>query len=216
MNNSRDYFLAFLNQAIFDSGVSGDGPILLSLALGAVFGLAFAFDANFLALSVVFFAADWEAALALTAVAFALAGAFLTAAFALAGAALAAFFAVAAVFFAVADALSSVLAAAATFFANAAWIPAFTNLVAPAAATFDTVSNFASSSFLAVAAPTPGIAVNLLVLDCFGLEPMVSPSLADDKSLMNPFTTHNIPFNSCSKDICHQSWPVTITMEMLY
>ncbi len=183
MNNSRDYFLAFLNQAIFDSGVSRDGPIFLSLAFESDFGLDFDFAlaAKFLALSVVFFAADWVAALALAAVALALAGAFFAAAFALAGAALAAFFAVAAVFFAVAEALSSFLAAAATFFANAAWIPAFTNLVAPAAATFDTVSNFASTNFLAVAAPTPGIAVNLLVFDCFALEAMVSPSMADDK-----------------------------------
>ena len=95
MNNSRNYFLAFLNQAIFDSGVSRDGPIFFSLAFESDFGLDFDFAlaAKFLALSVVFFAADWVAALALDAVALALAGAFFAAAFALAGAALAAFFA---------------------------------------------------------------------------------------------------------------------------
>jgi hypothetical protein len=114
-------------------------------------------------------------------VAFAFAGAFFAAAFALAGAALAAFFAAAAVFFVAVDALSSFLAAAATLFAIAACIPAFTNLAAPAAATFETVSNFASTNFFAVAAPTPGIAVNLLAFESFPLELMVSPSSPDEK-----------------------------------
>jgi hypothetical protein len=194
LNNSRDYFFAFLNHAIFDKGVSGEGPILPPFVPESDLGLAlvFALAAKFLALSVVFLAAVWVAAFALDAVAFAFAGAlfaaafafagaFFAAAFALAGAALAAFFAAAAVFFVAVDALSSFLAAAATFFANAACIPAFTNLAAPAVATFETVSNLASTNFFAVAAPTPGIAVNLLAFDSFALEPMVSPDVADDK-----------------------------------
>ena len=183
LNNSRNYFFAFLNQAIFDSGVLRDGPILPPLVSESAFGLAvsFALAAKFLALSVVFLAADLVAALALDAVAFALAGAFFAAALALAGAALAACFAALAVFLVAAEALSSFLAAAATFLANAACIPAFTNLAAPAVATFDTVSNLASTNFFAVAAPTPGIAVNLLAFDSFALEPMVSPDMADDK-----------------------------------
>ena len=77
--------------------------------------------------------------------------------------------------------MSSFLAADATFFANAACIPAFTNLAAPAVATLETVSNFASINFFAVAAPTPGIAVNLLAFDSFAPEPMVSPNTAEDK-----------------------------------
>jgi hypothetical protein len=183
LNNSRDYFFAFLNHAIFDNGVPGDGPIFPPFVPESDFVLAsvFALAAKFLALSVVFFAADWVAAFALDTVAFAFAGAFFAAAFALAGAALAAFFAAAAVFFVAVDALSSFLAAAATLFAIAACIPAFTNLAAPAAATFETVSNFASTNFFAVAAPTPGIAVNLLAFESFPLEPMVSPSSPDEK-----------------------------------
>ena len=163
--------------------MSGEGPILPPFVPESDFGLAsvFALAAKFLALSVAFLAADWVADFALDAVAFALAGAFFAAAFALAGAALAAFFAAAAVCFVAVDALSSFLAADATFFANAACIPAFTNLAAPAVATFETVSNFASTNFFAVAAPTPGIAVNLLAFDSFAPEPMVSPNTADDK-----------------------------------
>ena len=163
--------------------MSGEGPILPPFLPESDLGLAlvFALAAKFLVLSVVFLTTDWVADLALDAVAFAFAGAFFAAAFALAGADLAAFFAALAVFFVAVDALSSFLAAAATFFANAACIPAFTSLAAPAVATFETVSNFASTNFFAVAAPTPGIAVNLLAFDSFALEPMVSPNLPDDK-----------------------------------
>ena len=172
LNNARNYFLAFLNHAIFDNGVLRDGPIFLVLDCEADFGLAFdlTLAAKFLALSLVFFAADFVAAAAFEAVAFAFAGVFLAAALAFAGAALTAFLAAT-------DALSSFLAAAATFFAIAAWMPAFTSLAAPAAATFDTVSNLASTSFFAVAAPTPGIAVNLLALEPLVPVAMVSPCL---------------------------------------
>ena len=101
LNNSRNYFLAFLNQDNDDNGVFLEGPILPSFGFDSSFGLAFylALAAKFLAFSEVFLAADLVAVLALEAVALAFAGAFLTAAFAFAGAALAAFFAAVAVFF---------------------------------------------------------------------------------------------------------------------
>ena len=178
MNNSRIYFFAFLNHAILDSGVSLDGPILLVplsvLGLALVLALVLALAARFLALSVVFFAADLVAALALVAVAFALAGAFLAASFA-----------AVAVFLVAFDAPSSLVAAAATFFATAACRPALTNFAAPAVATLETVSNFALTNFFAVAAPTPGIAVSLDAFESFLPEAMVSPNTAEEQLLMN-------------------------------
>ena len=178
LNNSRIYFFAFLNHAILDNGVSLDGPILLVLlsvlGLALVLDLVLALAARFLALSVVFFAADLVAALALVAVAFALAGAFLAAAFA-----------AVAVFLVAFDAPSSLVAAAATFFATAACRPALTNFAAPAVATLETVSNFALTSFFAVAAPTPGIAVSLDAFESFLPEAMVSPNTAEEQLLMN-------------------------------
>ena len=146
LNNSRDYFLAFLNQAIFEIGVDLDGPILPPLvatsllvlsALGllakslafvaafaatdfalvaAALALAGAFLAAALALAGAFLAADF----ALVAAALALAGAFLAAALALAGAFLAAALADDAAFLVALDALSTFLAAAAIFLAKAA------------------------------------------------------------------------------------------------
>ena len=181
MNNSRNYFLAFLNQAILLIGVSLDGPIFLVLGVDFEVALLFAFAARFLAFSVVFLAADWVAALALAAVAFALAGACLATVLAFAGAALTAFFAAVAVFLVVCDAESSFFAAPAIFFATAACIPALTNLAAPAVATFDTVSNLAATNFFAVAAPTPGIAVNFDAFVCFLPEAMVSPRQAQEQ-----------------------------------
>ena len=178
LNNSRIYFFAFLNHAILDNGVSLDGPILLVLlsvlGLALVLDLVLALAARFLALSVVFFAADLVAALALVAVAFALAGAFLAAAFA-----------AVAVFLVAFDAPSSLVAAAATFFATAACRPALTNFAAPAVATLETVSNFALTNFFAVAAPTPGIAVSLDAFESFLPEAMVSPNTAEEQLLMN-------------------------------
>ena len=178
LNNSRIYFFAFLNHAILDNGVSLDGPILLVLlsvlGLALVLDLVLALAARFLALSVVFFAADLVAALALVAVAFALAGAFLAAAFA-----------AVAVFLVAFDAPSSLVAAAATFFATAACRPALTNFAVPAVATLETVSNFALTNFFAVAAPTPGIAVSLDAFESFLPEAMVSPNTAEEQLLMN-------------------------------
>ncbi len=106
LNNSRDYFLAFLNQAIFEIGVDFDGPILpplvaTSLLVRSTLGL--------LAKSLAFVAAFAAADLALVAAAFALAGAFLAADFALVAACLVAL-----------EALSTFLAAAAIFLAKAA------------------------------------------------------------------------------------------------
>ena len=120
LNNSRDYFFAFLNQAIFESGVSLEGPILPPLV--SDFGLAFtlALAAKFFALSDVFLAAALVACLALVAVALAFAGAFLAASLAFLGAALTAFLAAAVVFFVVLEAPSNFLAAAAIFLASVA------------------------------------------------------------------------------------------------
>jgi len=157
--------LAFLNQAILDSGVSLDGPILLLFgsALGLGLALDLALAAKFLLFCAVFLAADFAAA------------------FALAGAVFAACFAAEAVFLVASEALSSFLAAAATFLATAACSPALTNLAVPAAATLDTVSNFALANFFAVAAPTPGIDVNFDALESFLPEPMVSPVTPDEQ-----------------------------------
>ena len=135
LNNSRDYFLAFLNQDIFEIGVDLDGPILpplvatsllvlsalgllaKSLAFVAAFAATdFALVAAALALAGAFLAADF----ALVAAALALAGAFLAAALALAGAFLAAALADDAAFLVALDALSTFLAAAAIFLAKAA------------------------------------------------------------------------------------------------
>ena len=148
-----------------DSGVSLDGPIFLLFS--SPFGLGLALDlalaAKFLLFSAVFLATDFAAV------------------FALPGALFAACFAAAAVFLVVCEALSSFLAAAATFFATAACSPALTNLAVPAAATLDTVSNFALANFFAVAAPTPGIDVNFDALESFLPEPMVSPVTPDEQ-----------------------------------
>ena len=135
LNNSRDYFLAFLNQAIFEIGVDFDGPILppfvatslfvlsafgllaKSLALPAAFAATdFALVAAAFALAGAFLAADF----ALVAVAFALAGAFLAAALALAGAFLTADLVDDAAFLVALEALSTFFAAAAIFLARAA------------------------------------------------------------------------------------------------
>ena len=127
------------------------------------------------------FAKFWAAALALDAVALAFAGAFLAAALALdavalafAGAFLAAALALEAVALTVDFALSAFFAAVAIFLATAALIPALISFVAPAEATLDTVSSLASTNFLAVAAPTPGSAVNFSILEAFVCEAILS------------------------------------------
>jgi hypothetical protein len=148
-----------------------EGPIFLRSLLADLVDFGLVLFAKFLA-----------AALALDAVALALAGAFLAAALALdavalalAGAFLAADFAFDVTAFAADFALSALFAADAIFLATAALRPALISLVAPAEATFDTVSNLASTNFLAVAAPTPGSAVNFSILEAFVCEAILSP-----------------------------------------
>ena len=132
-----------------------------------------------------FFAKFLATALALDAVALAFAGAFLAAALALdavalafalafAGAFLAAALALEAVALTADFALSAFFAAVAIFLATAALIPALISFVAPAEATLDTVSSLASTNFLAVAAPTPGSAVNFSILEAFVCEAILS------------------------------------------
>ena len=124
LNNSRDYFLAFLNQAIFEIGVDFDGPILPPLVATSLLVLsALGLLAKSLALPAAFAATDF----ALVAAAFALAGAFLAADlalpaadFALAGAFLAADLALVAAFLVALEAWSAFLAAAAIFLAKVA------------------------------------------------------------------------------------------------
>ena len=82
-------------------------------------------------------------------------------------------FAVEVAFFAALDALSAAFAAALTFFATAALSPASWSFFVPAEATFETESIFADTNFFAVAAPTPGKAVNFSILE-FPFAAMVS------------------------------------------
>ena len=131
-----------------------------------------AFEAVALALA----GASLAAALALDAVALALAGAFLAAALAFE-----------AVNFAAEVALSALFAADAIFLATAAFIPILISLVVPAEATFDTVSSLASTNFLAVAAPTPGSAVNFSILEAFVCEAIMSPVTCKKASFLELF-----------------------------
>ena len=80
LNNSRDYFLAFLNQDIFEIGVDLDGPILPPLVATSLLVLS---ALGLLAKSLAFVAAFAATDFALVAATFALAGAFLAADFAL-------------------------------------------------------------------------------------------------------------------------------------
>ena len=125
----------------------------------------------------VFFAAD----VALEAVVFAVFVAFEAVFFAAVFAFAAVFLEAAAVFLAVDVALEAVVfaaeaafAAAPTFFATAALSPASCSFFAPAPATLLTESNFAATSFFAVAAPIPGSAVNASILEGLFLLAIVS------------------------------------------
>lgn len=71
---------------------------------------------------------------------------------------------------------SAAFAAAPTFFATAALKPASCSFFAPAPATLLTESNFAATSFFAVAAPIPGSAVNASILEELFLAAIVSPA----------------------------------------
>ena len=145
-------------------------------------------------LVLVLFAKFFTDSLAFEAVALALAGAFLAAALALdavalalAGAFLAAALAFDAVTFAAEVALSALFAADAIFLATAAFIPILISLVVPAEATFDTVSSLASTNFLAVAAPTPGSAVNFSILEALVCEAIMSPVTCKKASFLELF-----------------------------
>ena len=104
--------------------------------LAELFALPFAFVAVFLAAAVAFFADVFEADFA-----------FVTFAFA------------------APVTLSAAFAAALIFLATAALTPASSIFFAPALANFPTVSIFAETSFFAVAAPTPGSAVNASIFE---------------------------------------------------
>ena len=127
-------------------------------------------------LVLVLFAKFFTDSLAFEAVALALAGAFLAAALAFE-----------AVNFAAEVALSALFAADAIFLATAAFSPILISLVVPAEATFDTVSSLASTNFLAVAAPTPGSAVNFSILEALVCEAIMSPVTCKKASFLELF-----------------------------
>ena len=116
------------------------------------FATVFAFEAVFLEAAAVFWAVDF----ALEAAVFAAEVAFVAVAFV-------AFFP-----------FSAAFAAAPTFLATAALKPASCSFFAPAPATLLTESNFAATSFFAVAAPIPGSAVNASILEELFLVAIVS------------------------------------------
>lgn len=144
----------------FDGSVFFAADVALEAVVFAVFvafeavffAAAFAFAAVFLEAAAVFLAVD----VALEAVVFAAEVAFVAVAFV-------AFFP-----------LSAAFAAAPTFFATAALSPASCSFFAPAPATLLTESNFAATSFFAVAAPIPGSAVNASILEGLFLLAIVS------------------------------------------
>lgn len=135
------------------------GTVLLAAAFAfevVFFAAPFVFAAAFLAVLVAFLVTDFAAPDAFIAV-------FFVAALALLAADLV-----------VLVAASAALAADATFFATAALSPASCNFLAPALEILPTESNFAATSFLAVAAPTPGSAVNASIFEEPFLPAMVS------------------------------------------
>lgn len=144
----------------FDGSVFFAADVALEAVVFAVFvafevvffAAAFAFEAVFLEAAAVFLAVD----LALEAVVLAAEVAFVAVAFV-------AFFP-----------FSAAFAAAPTFFATAALKPASCSFFEPAPATLLTESNFAATSFFAVAAPIPGSVVNASILEELFLAAIVS------------------------------------------
>lgn len=120
----------------------------------------------------VFFAVD----VAFEAVDFAVSAAFDAVFFAFEAVFFAAALAFVAVAFVASFPFSAAFAAAPTFFATAALKPASCSFFAPAPATLLTESNFAATSFFAVAAPIPGSAVNASILEELFLAAIVSPA----------------------------------------
>lgn len=143
-----------------------------SLALATVFlATALALLAELFALPFAFVAVFFVAAVAFSAV-------FLAAAVAFFADVFEADFAFVTFAFAAPVTLSAVFAAALIFLATAALTPAASIFFAPALANFPTVSIFAETSFFAVAAPTPGSAVNASIFE--------EPFLAAIVSLATP------------------------------
>lgn len=151
-----------------------EGTVMLvaSLALATVFlATALALLAELFALPFAFVAVFFVAAVAFSAV-------FLAAAVAFFADVFEADFAFVTFAFAAPVTLSAAFAAALIFLATAALTPASSIFFAPALANFPTVSIFAETSFFAVAAPTPGSAVNASIFE--------EPFLAAIVSLATP------------------------------
>lgn len=141
------------------------------LVEGSVFfATDFAFSAVFLEAVAAFFEVDFAVDFAFAAVALVADLAFVVVFFVAAFALLAVDFVAFLVF-------STALAAAPTFLATAALRPASWSFFAPAPATLLTESNLAATSFFAVAAPTPGSAVNTSIFEEPFLAAMVSLAL---------------------------------------
>ena len=134
------------------------------------FATDFAFSAVFLEAVAAFFEVDFAVDFAFAAVALVADLAFVAVFFVAAFALLAVDFVAFLVF-------STALAAAPTFLATAALRPASWSFFAPAPATLLTESNLAATSFFAVAAPTPGSAVNTSIFEEPFLAAMVSLAL---------------------------------------
>ena len=134
-----------------------------SVFFAAEAALEAVFFAVFVAFEAVFFAAVFAFEAVFLAVDFALAAVVFAAEVAFVAVAFVAFFP-----------FSAAFAAAPTFFATAALNPASCSFFAPAPATLLTESNFAATSFFAVAAPIPGSAVNASILEGLFLLAIVS------------------------------------------
>ena len=141
------------------------------------FATAFAFSAVFLEAVAAFFEVDFAVDFAFAAVDFAALVAFFAVALAFVVVFFVAAFALLAVDFVAFLVFSTALAAAPTFLATAALRPASWSFFAPAPATLLTESNLAATSFFAVAAPTPGSAVNTSIFEEPFLAAMVSLAL---------------------------------------
>ena len=130
----------------------------------------------FFAVDVAFEAVDFAVSAAFDAVFFAAVFAFEAVSLEAAAVFFATVLAFVAVAFVASFPFSAPFAAAPTFFATAALKPASCSFFTPAPATLLTESNFAATSFFAVAAPIPGSAVNASILEELFLAAIVSPA----------------------------------------
>ena len=140
------------------------------------FAVDVAFEAVDFAVSVAFDALFFAAVFAFEAVSLEAAAVFLAVDLAFEAVFFATVLAFVAVAFVASFPFSAAFAAAPTFFATAALKPASCSFFAPAPATLLTESNFAATSFFAVAAPIPGSAVNASILEELFLAAIVSPA----------------------------------------